>query len=270
MPTLRTAAQPILGYVYTVTDKGHYLLLRAGAELPQPEQELLIRIDGRTTRDQLVQDMQHVSAYELASTLSSLLERGLIAESDVRLPEDTSLDFTEDLKSPVSMPALDKEQGNSIRIEAVRGAGVLEQQGYYLSIARRAAHKRAPRNGKGHSVLLIEDDAMTAKLLKLLLSSEGLEVGVARNREEILLSLSLDPLPDLVLLDVLLPDVNGFNLLAKMRGHATYREIPVVMLTAKAYRDDVQQGLALGADGYVTKPFDLDRVVKVVHDVLGN
>jgi DNA-binding response OmpR family regulator len=84
------------------------------------------------------------------------------------------------------------------------------------------------------------------------------------------LSLSLEPLPDVVLLDVLLPDVNGFNLLSKMRGHSTYREIPVVMLTAKAGRDDVQQGLALGADGYITKPFDLDRVVNAVHDVLGN
>jgi two-component system OmpR family response regulator len=270
MPTRRTAAQPILGFVYTVTDKGHYLLLRAGAELPQLEQELLVRIDGRTTRDQLVQDTRHATAYELASTLAGLLERGLIEESDVRLPEDTSLDFTGELKSPVALPALDKERGNAIRIEAVRGAGVLEQQGYYLSIARRAALKRAPRNGKGYSVLVIEDEPTTAKLLKLLLASEGFEVGVARNREEILLSLSLEPLPDVVLLDVLLPDVNGFNLLSKMRGHSTYREIPVVMLTARAGRDDVQQGLALGADGYITKPFDLDRVVNAVHDVLGN
>ena len=91
----------------------------------------------------------------------------------------------------------------------------------------------------------------------------------AGNRKEILTALSQKPLPDAVLLDVLLPDTNGFELLAKMRAHPRLRELPVIMLTAAASRDDVLQGLLNGADGYVTKPFDMDRVVCAVCDVLG-
>jgi DNA-binding response OmpR family regulator len=73
----------------------------------------------------------------------------------------------------------------------------------------------------------------------------------------------------LVLLDVMLPDADGFEVLLKMRQHPALKVVPVVMLTAKATRDAVLQGLSGGADGYITKPFDVEVLVKAVKTVLG-
>ena len=262
-------AQKILGFVYSITDKGHDLLVRSGALLPQIEQELLIRIDGRTTPQQLILDVPHAGEFATERTLDRMVERGLIEKTNLRVPEDNNLDFTASFASPAKKASLSTTEKTGFGLEAVRGASQLEQNGYYISIARRAVASRPPRNGSTHALLVIEDDPMTAKLLKLLFAGEGFEVVTAGNRKEILTALAQKPLPDAVLLDVLLPDTNGFELLAKMRAHPGLRELPVIMLTAAASRDDVLQGLLNGADGYVTKPFDMDRVVSAVCDVLG-
>jgi len=262
-------AQKILGFVYSITDKGHDLLVRSGALLPQIEQELLVRIDGRTTPEQLILDVPHAGEFATERTLDRMVERGLIEKTNLRVPEDNNLDFTASFASPAKKTCLSTTEKTGFGLEAVRGASQLEQNGYYISIARRAVASRPPRNGSTHALLVIEDDPMTAKLLKLLFAGEGFEVVTAGNRKEILTALSQKPLPDAVLLDVLLPDTNGFELLAKMRAHPALRELPVIMLTAAASRDDVLQGLLNGADGYVTKPFDMDRVVSAVCDVLG-
>ena len=191
-------------------------------------------------------------------------------KSNIRQPEDNSLDFSAQFGQPVAPPALGESQKEAIRQEAVRGTSSLKQKGYYIGISRRAVQRRPPRNGKSYSVLLVEDDTMIAKLLKHLLGSAGFEVATAENRTEILKSFARTPLPDVVLLDVLLPDVNGFEVLAKLRAHPVLSTIPVVMLTGNASREDVLTGLMGGADGYITKPFNLDRVVSVVQDVLGH
>ncbi len=68
-------------------------------------------------------------------------------------------------------------------------------------------------------------------------------------------------MPDLILLDVQLPDGNGFDILARMRQHPVLKNMPVIMLTAEATRESVLRGLQLGADGYVTKPFEPDVLV---------
>ena len=262
-------AQIVLGFVYSITDKGHDLLVRSGALLPQIEQELLVRIDGRTTPEQLILDMPHAGEFATERTLERMVERGLIEKTNFRVPEDNNLDFTASFGSPAKKTSLSTSEKTGFGLEAVRGASQLALDGYYISIARRAVASRPPRNGSTHALLVIEDDPMTAKLLKLLFAGEGFEVVTAGNRKEILTALSQKPLPDAVLLDVLLPDTNGFVLLAKMRAHPRLRELPVIMLTAAASRDDVLQGLLNGADGYVTKPFDMDRVVSAVCDVLG-
>jgi putative two-component system response regulator len=76
----------------------------------------------------------------------------------------------------------------------------------------------------------------------------------ARNREDIARGLATQPTPDLVLLDVLLPDVNGFDVLNRMRHHVALRSIPVLLLTSLSERKDIAKGLLLGANGYITKP----------------
>jgi DNA-binding response OmpR family regulator len=73
----------------------------------------------------------------------------------------------------------------------------------------------------------------------------------------------------MVLLDVTLPDTNGFDILARMRQHPQLKSIPVIMLTGRANREDVMRGLAGGADGYITKPFDRDVLLTGIRAVLG-
>jgi DNA-binding response OmpR family regulator len=72
-----------------------------------------------------------------------------------------------------------------------------------------------------------------------------------------------------VLLDVVLPDIDGFEVLAKMRQHDLVKNVPVIMATAKATREAVLTGLQRGADGYVTKPYDMDVLLKTIKTVLG-
>jgi len=92
---------------------------------------------------------------------------------------------------------------------------------------------------------------------------------LAANRAEILDAFRQPPLPDLVLLDVTLPDANGFDILAKMRQHPALKTVPVIMLTAEATREAVLKGLLAGADGYVTKPFEPEVLTTAVNAVLG-
>jgi DNA-binding response OmpR family regulator len=66
-----------------------------------------------------------------------------------------------------------------------------------------------------------------------------------------------------------LPDADGFDILLKMRQHPVLKKVPVIMLTAKATRESVLKGLAGGADGYITKPFEADALITAVNAVMG-
>jgi DNA-binding response OmpR family regulator len=92
---------------------------------------------------------------------------------------------------------------------------------------------------------------------------------LAVNREEIVNQLRRTPLPDLVLLDVMLPDTDGFHVLLKMREPPVFKNVPLLMLTAKSTREAVLAGLAGGANGYITKPFNPEALILAVKAVLG-
>ena len=119
------------------------------------------------------------------------------------------------------------------------------------------------------TVLIVEDEPEMQRMLRFLLTHAGFATRVAGNRAEIVTALRTLPSPDAVLLDVMLPDANGFDILARIRQHPVLKAIPVIMLTAKATREDVLRGLAGGADGYITKPFDHDTLMRGVRAVLG-
>ncbi len=106
-------------------------------------------------------------------------------------------------------------------------------------------------------------------MLRTYLKMEDFEVRVAATREEINKSLREPPRPDLVLLDVVLPDLDGFDVLAKLRSHEAMKSVPVIMATAKATREAVLEGLRRGADGYVTKPYDMPILMSAMKTVLG-
>jgi DNA-binding response OmpR family regulator len=117
------------------------------------------------------------------------------------------------------------------------------------------------------SVLVVDDDPVILRLLQVNFELEGIGVVTAADGEEGLALAQADP-PDLVISDIMMPKVNGLELLAALRSAPDTAALPVILLSAKAQVADVQRGLELGADDYVTKPFDplelIDRVYKVL------
>jgi DNA-binding response OmpR family regulator len=117
------------------------------------------------------------------------------------------------------------------------------------------------------SVLVVDDDPVILRLLQVNFELEGIGVELAVDGEEGLQRVRADP-PDLVISDIMMPKVNGLELLAALRSSPDTAALPVILLSAKAQVADVQRGLELGADDYITKPFDplelIDRVYKVL------
>jgi serine/threonine protein kinase len=133
------------------------------------------------------------------------------------------------------------------------GAAELRDKGYYASIAR-GKPGRLPKAPEATTILVVEDDAGTADVIQRVLQKLGYLTRAAKDRAELLGELGRKPPVDLILLDVMLPKMNGFDVLNRIRQHGALQDIPVIMLTSLNERSDIVKGLALGADGYLTKP----------------
>ena len=110
-------------------------------------------------------------------------------------------------------------------------------------------------------VLIVEDDADIAYLLRFMLDREGFDVEVAADGNAAERRLDEDPLPSAIILDVMLPYVDGFTLLRQIRSRPGWITVPVLMLTAKAREEDIVRALDAGADDYVIKPFHPQEVL---------
>ena len=113
-------------------------------------------------------------------------------------------------------------------------------------------------------ILVVDDEERMARFIRLNLEYDGFQVLEAYKGMQAI-NLIRDKMPDLVLLDVMLPDIDGFEILKTVREVST---VPVIMLTAKGEEDDRVQGLELGADDYITKPFSPRELVSRVKAVL--
>jgi two-component system KDP operon response regulator KdpE len=117
---------------------------------------------------------------------------------------------------------------------------------------------------KNKTILVVDDEERMARFIRLNLEQDGFQV-VEAYRGMQALQQYRDSLPDLVLLDVMMPDIDGFEVLSMLRDISN---VPVIMLTAKGEEDDRVRGLELGADDYVTKPFSPRELVSRVRAVL--
>jgi DNA-binding response OmpR family regulator len=116
-------------------------------------------------------------------------------------------------------------------------------------------------------ILIVDDEPSIVISLEYLMKREGFEVAVAADGEAALAAVAARP-PDLVILDVMMPKLNGFEVCQRLRAEPAWRGVRILMLTAKGREPELQKGLALGADAYVTKPFSTRDLVAEVRRLL--
>lgn len=121
-----------------------------------------------------------------------------------------------------------------------------------------------------HSVLIVEDEPNIVLSVKFLMEGAGFDVRVANDGATALKEITASP-PNIVLLDVMLPDRDGYSICEAIKAKDEWRDIRILMLTAKGRDMDREKGLALGADDYITKPFStrelVDRVLEVSQEL---
>jgi DNA-binding response OmpR family regulator len=117
-------------------------------------------------------------------------------------------------------------------------------------------------------VLVADDDPDILALVRFRLERDGYEVLAAQDGEAAV-DLALARTPDLALLDVMMPRIDGYEVTRRLRDHAPTAAIPIILLTARAQEPDVEQGLEAGADDYVTKPFSPQALGERVQEALG-
>lgn len=119
-----------------------------------------------------------------------------------------------------------------------------------------------------YKVLIADDEHNIRHILDFSLHSEGFDVVSATNGEDAF-TLAVNEIPDLIILDVMMPGQGGIETCRQIKADERVSDIPVILLTAKASRQDREDGKAAGADDYITKPFSPQKVINAVQNFLG-
>jgi two-component system OmpR family response regulator len=164
-------------------------------------------------------------------------------------------------------PEVAPEETQQFENAAMIGGEKLRSSGFFVNIVRRGT--ASGLEGASPLVLIVEDDAGTAGVIDAVLKKQGFSTRLAANLQEIIRAFKTRPAPHLVLLDIMLPDANGFAILERLRRHPELSQVPVVMLTSLSEPADVAKGLALGATGYLSKPARPQALVAAIRGVLG-
>ncbi len=129
-------------------------------------------------------------------------------------------------------------------------------------------HHNLPEDHLSQSVLVVDDEPMARTLLRLMLVRAGFDVSEAEDGYDALERIK-EEIPDLVILDVMMPGLDGFSVCRAVRESARTAHLPVIMLSAKTDLDSVNRGLRAGANKYLTKPISPDELARQVRSVLG-
>ena len=237
--------------MYVISKSGREVWESQDASVPEQYRLLLWLVDvqgeKRALRTLLAQHPERL----VRDWLAELRELGFL-ESRPDSRDDTTI--------PLSLNAPKLAAG-------AQAATSLQRYGAYLALEPSRGNRPRGRTAET-TVLIAEDDPDQLALADLRLSMAGYRVRTAASVSDLLRALFTGARPDLLLLDAVLPDGDGFEVLSKIRRHPAYAELPIVMLTAKADPADVGKGLAWGADGYVTKPYSKNVLAQVIARVL--
>ena len=116
-------------------------------------------------------------------------------------------------------------------------------------------------------ILVVDDEMYIVNILDFSLDSEGFEVVNAANGEEALRR-AVEVMPDLIVLDIMMPKIDGFEVCRALKAKDETKDIPIILLTAKDRDADRKKGEEVGADGYMSKPFSPTRLVDLVRELL--
>jgi len=168
---------------------------------------------------------------------------------------------------PLLPPLADEDKQRLARTTVIAGATLL-RSGSFLAVDRIANLSPVAKSPAQTVILLVEDDPDQLALAELRLTMAGYQVRSVDRAKTLSRFLREQPRPDLLLLDVMLPDGDGFDILGQLRGRPEFAMLPIVLLTVKAELANIRKGLALGADGYITKPYSRDQLAEVIGRVL--
>lgn len=119
-----------------------------------------------------------------------------------------------------------------------------------------------------YKILVVDDEPPIVRLMEFILAREGHVAIVAINGEEALARVR-EHKPDIVLLDIMMPRIDGYEVARILRADPDFSAIPIIMLSAKAQDEDVRKGVAVGVNEYITKPFSPQHLISVVNKYLG-
>jgi len=254
--------------IYSRTSAGDEALASEDVAIPTDYRRLLKLIEGSTHIQVIRGRLRQFPDALLNDWLAELEELGFISSmaKDVTQETDFLSLFVAQQQAP--LPARpDDSQNMLLHAEQLVSKG-LEEQGAYLAEDRIRNRPPLTKKAADIHVLIVEDDADQAALADLRVSMGGYQVRLARNCAELVNEIRSREAPDIVLLDIMLPDGNGWDVLASIRRHQRLALLPVVMLSALNEQNEVRWGLALGADGYVTKPYSKKILTDVIAAVL--
>jgi CheY-like chemotaxis protein len=253
--------------IFRRTEAGREAMNSDDAAVPSDYRRLLKLIEQDTHIDVVRGCLRQYPDRLIEEWLDELVELGYLDHAAPADPLD--LDFTAYFgKGPAAAGEVLAEDAGKLEKQAQAAGSALSRSGAFFHPERlknRAASKKKPEDTV---VLIVEDDPDQMALADLRVSMAGYRVRVARSAAQLLDELKKDPQLDVLLLDVMLPDGNGFDMLAKFRRHPNFALLPIVLLTAKDQVADIKKGLTLGADGYVTKPYSKSILIDAVSKVL--
>jgi CheY-like chemotaxis protein len=118
---------------------------------------------------------------------------------------------------------------------------------------------------KDKKILIVDDDMRNSFALSKLLSDKGIKVKIAKDGQKALEVLAQEPAVDLVLMDIMMPVLDGYETTKRIRAQEQFKSLPILALTAKAMKEDREKCLAVGANDYLSKPVDVDRLFSMLH-----
>jgi len=209
---------------------------------------------------------------------------------DLGLPHMSGFEFLERLSQAGHTPPVvvysgrDLSREESMRIRqytdsiVVKGARsperLLDEVSLFLHSIRHGGGARAEAsataNGledgdlRGHRLLLVDDDMRNLFALSKVLRAKGVDVVMAQDGRKALDTLDKDPEIELVLMDIMMPVMDGYETMRSIRAKPALAQVPIIALTAKAMRGDREKCLEAGANDYLSKPIDVDRLLSMI------